>query len=97
MQERYRNLTCQDIDEFIRLRKKQQTLSHVRIDQEERDFAKDIVQQLQQCFQDTARDFSAFQSNSHAQHTHQANRAKIQEEANRRVVREEKDERRPKR
>lgn len=59
MQERYRNLTCQDIEEFICLRKKQQNLSHLGIDQEEREFALDIIEQLQQSLLETTQDLKA--------------------------------------
>jgi hypothetical protein len=57
MQERYRNLTCQDIYDFIQLRKSRQHESQPRIDDEELDFADSIVKQVRDCFKDICEDF----------------------------------------
>lgn len=39
MQEKYRNLTCQNIDDFVQLRKQQQHVSHLDVAKKELGFA----------------------------------------------------------
>lgn len=87
MQERYRNLTCRDIDEFISLRKKQQNRSHIDIGQEEQDFSLDIVEQLQQSLLETTKDLKTTLPSKHQTEYH-TDKAYKKEKEDRTIKRE---------